>query len=62
MELYSIEVKAKDTYGAESEWGELTVTMPRDKVIQNMMFLRFLEQFLLLQMLLQRLELIDVRV
>ena len=25
---YTIKVKANDTYGAESDWGELTVTMP----------------------------------
>jgi hypothetical protein len=39
---YTIEAKAKDTYGAESGWTTLTVSMPRNRAI-NMPFLRFLE-------------------
>jgi len=35
---YTIEAKAKDIYDAESGWGSLTVTMPRNRV----MLLRFL--------------------
>ncbi len=43
---YTIKAKAKDVYGAESNWGELTVTMPRNKVLYISLFLRSLEQFL----------------
>ena len=30
-DTYTIRAKAKDTYGAESEWGTLVVTMPKNK-------------------------------
>ncbi len=30
---YTIRVQAVDTYGAESEWSELSITMPRNKVL-----------------------------
>ena len=43
---YSISVKAKDVYGAESDWSyPLEVTIPRDKAIKNVLFLRLLEKF-----------------
>jgi hypothetical protein len=42
---FTIQAKAKDVNGAESDWAELTVKMPRDKTINNI-FLRFLENFL----------------
>jgi outer membrane protein assembly factor BamB len=45
---YTIRCKSKDTLGEESGWGELRVTMPRNRAI-NGFFLRFLEQFPLLQ-------------
>jgi hypothetical protein len=49
---YSIRVKAKDIYEEESDWSEpLTVTMPRNRAI-NGFFLRFLEQFPILQKIL----------
>ncbi len=48
---YTIEAKAKDTNGAESDWGILEVTMPRNKVAFNSWFLCFLEQFPLLERL-----------
>jgi len=54
---YIIQAKAKDTNGAESGWGSLTITMPRNKAIQNIMFLQFIEEFPLLQRLLQSLGL-----
>ena len=41
---YTIEAKAKDEYGAESDWGTFTVTMPRNKEILNSLFLWFIEQ------------------
>jgi len=52
---FTIEAKAKDTFGDESFWGELSVTMPRDKALVNSLFLWFLEQFPILQLLLQQL-------
>lgn len=46
---YTIKVKARDAFGYESEWSNpLTVTMPRSRAI-NGFFLRFLEQFSILQ-------------
>jgi outer membrane protein assembly factor BamB len=48
---YTIKAKAKDTDGYESDWGTLTVTMPRDKSTDNMLLLRILERFPLLQRL-----------
>jgi len=49
---YTIKVKAKDDYGMESEWGELQVTMPRDKVITNTLLYRWIERYPLLNILL----------
>jgi hypothetical protein len=45
---FIIQAIAKDIYGAESDWAELTVSMPRNRAI-NGFFLRFLEQFPILQ-------------
>jgi len=42
---YIIKAKSKDIYGAESEWAELKVSMPINKVINNS-FIIFLEQHL----------------
>ncbi|MCK4365273.1 MAG: PQQ-binding-like beta-propeller repeat protein, partial [Thermoplasmatales archaeon] len=57
---YTIEAKAKDTYGVESDWATLEVTMPRNRAI-NTPFLNFLQNrphmFPILQLLLQRLGL-----
>lgn len=42
---YTIEAKAKDTNDLESDWGTLTVTMPKNKAFNiNPLFLRFLEK------------------
>jgi outer membrane protein assembly factor BamB len=49
---YTIKVKAKDDYGMESEWGELQVTMPRNKAVSSSLLLRFLERYPLLNRLL----------
>ena len=51
---YTIKCKAKDPYDDESSYGELKVTMPRDKVMSSSLFLRFLERFPLIQKLLIR--------
>lgn len=55
---YKIKAKAKDVYGAESEWSDyFEVTMPRYRII-NRPFLQFLQNHLnlfpILQILLQR--------
>lgn len=50
---YTIRAKARDTFGAESVgWGELIVTMPRNKAVINSFLLRFLEQFPVIRQLL----------
>jgi outer membrane protein assembly factor BamB len=56
---YTIKVKAKDDYCMESEWGEIQVTMPRDKTISNIFILRFLGRYPLLNYFLQRLTLLQ---
>ena len=48
---YTIKAKAKDKDG-ESEWAELEVSMPRNKISISTLILRFLERFPLLQRLL----------
>jgi hypothetical protein len=50
---YTIRAQVMDVFGAYSEWEKLTVTMPRNKIaIYNSLFLKFLEQFPILQTLL----------
>jgi hypothetical protein len=49
---YIIRTKAKDPYELESEWGELKVTIPRNKATVNLWFHWFLERFPLLERLL----------
>jgi outer membrane protein assembly factor BamB len=49
---YTIRCKAKDVMGEESDWAELTVSMPRNRATYNLLFLRFLEQFPILQKML----------
>lgn len=50
---FTIEAKAKDTYGAESDWSYFEVTIPRNRAI-NTPFLKFLQQHPILLQLLQR--------
>lgn len=42
---YTIQAKAKDTHGGESDWGTLDVSMPRFKLSTHGLLLRLLEQF-----------------
>ena len=42
---YTIKTKLTDVYGAEGDWGNLTVTIPRNKAVSNSFLLKFLEQF-----------------
>ena len=57
---FTIEAKARDTFGEEGNWGNLTITIPRDKATNNP-FLNFLQShpdlFPLLQKLLLNLGL-----
>jgi C1A family cysteine protease len=46
--IYVVKAKAKDLSGYESEWGKLTVTMPRDKTLSKLNLLRYLCKFPLL--------------
>ena len=50
---FTIRAKAKDIYGAESDWGTLKVTMPKNQQSQNMWFLQWLDRFPILQRLLE---------
>ena len=43
-ETYVIQAKAKDVYGAESDWGTLTVSMPKNKLYLIRPILNFLQQ------------------
>ena len=43
---YTIESKAKDIHGTESDWGTLTINMPRYKNLQNTLLLRLWDGFL----------------
>jgi parallel beta-helix repeat protein len=49
---FIISARAIDSYGGESEWGTLTVTIPRYKSTDNILFWRLLERFPLFQRLL----------
>ena len=40
--VYTVQAQARDTYGAESDWTILEVTMPRARVMYNL-FLQFLQ-------------------
>ena len=53
-DTYTIKVKAKDIYGMESEWSELQVTMPRDKIIIGSLLQRLFELFPLLEVVLSK--------
>ena len=44
-DTFTIEAKARDTSGEESDWGTLTVTMPRNRASTNTFYLRILERF-----------------
>ena len=44
-ETYTIRAKAKDTFDAESAWGTFEVSMPRDKLLTNTLFMWLLERF-----------------
>jgi hypothetical protein len=47
-QTYKIRAKAKDIYGAESDWGYLEIEIPRNKVKANLFFNWLLDRFQLL--------------
>ena len=49
---YTIRAQTMDTYGALSDWGELIVTIPKNRAITNSLLLWFLERFPLLKQML----------
>jgi hypothetical protein len=52
--IYNIKVKARDMYGAESEWSEpLVVSMPKNKSIDifNPWLFRLIQRFPILKLL-----------
>ena len=51
-DAYTIKVKIKDEFGAESEWGELAINIPRNKILHNLLFLRLLNKLQLFQKIL----------
>jgi len=46
---FTIKAKTRDTFGAESGWNELTVTMPRNRIATNNLLMGLFEQFPILQ-------------
>ncbi len=55
---YTITAKAQDIYGAESNWSEFKVEIPRNRMSINSLFLWFLERFPLLEKLLSLIRVI----
>ena len=47
-----IRAMAVDSHGAESDWSELEITIPRDKATSNVLFWRLLERFPLIDRIL----------
>jgi len=52
QDTYTIQVRAKDPYNAESEWSELEITMPRNRAVYNTLFYYLFEKFPILARLL----------
>jgi len=52
---YTLKAKAKDIWGAESDWMYVSLKVPKSKQIINPLFLQWLERFPLLNQLIMRL-------
>jgi len=48
---YSIRAKAKDDKGEESEWAIIEISMPKSKIIDNLIFKRLLTRFKIIKFL-----------
>jgi len=55
---YVIKARIIDSFNYYTPWSKLTVTMPRTKSVSNSLLLRFLERYPLLNLLLQRLNIL----
>jgi hypothetical protein len=53
---YIVKVKAKDSFGLESEWGTLNVVMPKNKIVSKNLFWYFFERW---QKVFSKLAIID---
>ena len=42
---YTIRARAKDINDLKSDWGTLTVTMPRNRLLTSPLFMRLLQRF-----------------
>lgn len=51
---YTIKAKAKDIYDDESDWTELIVIMPRNKMMSSSLLLKLFDKFPLLEMILSK--------
>jgi outer membrane protein assembly factor BamB len=49
--VFIIKAKAKDVFNAESDWATFKVNLPKNRVLNNLLFLKLLEKFPLLQRL-----------
>jgi hypothetical protein len=57
---YTIKAKVKDIWGGESDWAELEVTMPRNKIRINNLFLNYFQKFSdYIQILIKSTKLLD---
>jgi len=45
MLMYSIRTKAKDVDGKESGWSVLEISMPKRKIVDNLLFEQLLTRF-----------------
>ncbi len=52
--IYYIKAKSKDDLGKESEWGTLTINIPKNKILINYPFLKIFQNYPLLFNILQR--------
>jgi hypothetical protein len=52
--IYIIRARIRDIFGIVGPWGELKVIMPRSKTASNMLFLMFLERYVLSNIILEK--------
>ena len=54
--VYKIRARAQDEFGAYSDWKEISITMPRNKMMPGQFLMRFLERYPVLNLFFQRLN------